>query len=145
MFGGVELHPSWLPSLDGLAAPKKMILRTSDLCRFERTPFHAAKVRNVSRVGSQIFSSLLILALREGRSPAFFFSGSNPSRASFCGMLAGAGLISVGTEVNNVCCDEKAPRTCIHGTALSHGPAQFDIDGRNRSHRLIDCRGQTGV
>jgi hypothetical protein len=49
-----EIHPLWEPSLDRGPISTLMFLSTKKLTRFERTAFSAAKVRNVSGVGSQI-------------------------------------------------------------------------------------------
>ncbi|HSB16904.1 MAG TPA: hypothetical protein VLE22_20800, partial [Bryobacteraceae bacterium] len=47
-----ETHLTWAPSLDA-AVPTGTISRTvNNLIRFELDAIHAAKVRNVSKVGS---------------------------------------------------------------------------------------------
>ena len=49
----LAMHPSWAPSVDGAAHSLHIILWVKRLCWFERTAFQTAKIRNVSRLGSQ--------------------------------------------------------------------------------------------
>ena len=56
--GEFETCPDWAPSLDGRATFARMPLIRKQLQRFERAAFHAANVRNVSRLGSQLFERL---------------------------------------------------------------------------------------
>ena len=50
-----ETCPLWAPSLDGRLISTLMFLPTKDLTWFEQPGIWAAKVRNVSSVGSQLF------------------------------------------------------------------------------------------
>jgi hypothetical protein len=49
-----ETCPDWVPSLDGSASSARMPLVRKRLDWFERAVLQAAKVRNVSNVGSQL-------------------------------------------------------------------------------------------
>jgi hypothetical protein len=50
------MHPAWGPILDDNAGSIRILFRRKELIRFERVVFQAAKVRNVSRVGSYAFA-----------------------------------------------------------------------------------------
>jgi hypothetical protein len=52
--GLFEFRPAWVPILDRSSVFAVMFYAISCFCRFERSPSLAAKVRNVSRLGSQI-------------------------------------------------------------------------------------------
>ena len=49
--GELEMRPAWVPNLDERADSN--LKRSHGLSQFEWDWFHAAKVRNVSRLGSQ--------------------------------------------------------------------------------------------
>jgi hypothetical protein len=57
-----ETHLCWAPSLDAWAGFVRMPFGNNQLERFERAGFHAAKVRNVSRLGSQMSNLWLTLS-----------------------------------------------------------------------------------
>jgi hypothetical protein len=48
-----ENRPAWVPNLDERAGASVKRQLSNGLSQFERTTFYAAKVRNVSSVGSQ--------------------------------------------------------------------------------------------
>jgi hypothetical protein len=48
------MRPNWAPRLDAVANFVQKAMSTNDLTRFEHLGIYAAKVRNVSRLGSQI-------------------------------------------------------------------------------------------
>jgi len=48
-----EMNPGRAPSLDGGAGSARILLVQKQSERFERTAFQAAKVRNVSRLGTR--------------------------------------------------------------------------------------------
>jgi hypothetical protein len=46
----------WVPTMDGRRRTTPIILKTLDVDRFDHSASWPSKVRNVSRLGSQIFS-----------------------------------------------------------------------------------------
>jgi len=50
--GRFEMNPAWAPTLDAAGVFVCIVVLRKDLTRFEYTANHAAKVRNVSKVGS---------------------------------------------------------------------------------------------
>jgi hypothetical protein len=49
-----EMCPCWVPSRDRCASPAPILVSTKEFYRFEQPRFHAAKVRNVSKVGRHL-------------------------------------------------------------------------------------------
>jgi hypothetical protein len=60
-----ETCPGWGPVVDDDRRPTPILLKTHRVDRFDHNASGAAKVRNVSKLGSQIPKSLI--ALRSGR------------------------------------------------------------------------------
>ena len=59
------MRPAWVPWLDGSRYAQSKPLDGNDFARFERSVFYAARVRNVSSVGSQTFSRSFPCAVRQ--------------------------------------------------------------------------------
>jgi hypothetical protein len=50
-----EIDLGWAPRLDGSATFARMLVLTNEMTRFERRGIYAARVRNASTMGSQLF------------------------------------------------------------------------------------------
>ncbi len=61
----VQIHPDWVPRLDGPVGFARVLLSTNDLTRFERRGIYAAMVLIASSVGrhSSILEFVVILLI----------------------------------------------------------------------------------
>jgi hypothetical protein len=127
--GEFETCPDWVPSLDAIATIDCMPACTKELTRFERTGIYAARVRNVSRLGSHAgVENEKLYCIISVKSFVFRFESAKPggheSPAAMHGLVnAGLFMASVallaprraentGKLILRVSADIKYPRDC---------------------------------